>query len=142
MPMGDGAGDSSSRTVAGSSGNAATAAAEVAGDAFTAAASAQPPLEYARSSGLASVISPAVLTRAQTQLRQDSLDRSGHLQDTCHWSGRATSSVAICTGPICCGTHASMGAQNCCLGARLQIRARPFVLTEMSFSVPCNRQCP
>jgi hypothetical protein len=75
MPMGDGAGDSSSRTDAGSSGSKATAAAKVAGDAVTAAVSAQPHLEHATSSSAASALSHAVLTRAQTQLRQDSLDR-------------------------------------------------------------------
>ena len=78
--MGDGAGDSSSRTDAGSSGVAATADAEVAGDAVTAAASAQPQLEHATSSGAVSALSHAVLARAQTQLRQDSLDRSAFLK--------------------------------------------------------------
>ena len=73
--MGDGAGDSSSRTDAGSSGSKATAAAKVTGDAVIAAATAQPHLEHATSSGAASALSHAVLSRAQTQLRQESLDR-------------------------------------------------------------------
>lgn len=75
MPTGDDSVGGSSCTDAGRSRSAAAAAIEDAGDAVMAAASAQPSLEHAMASGAASAISHAALTRAQTQLRQDSLDR-------------------------------------------------------------------
>ena len=129
--MGDGFVDSSSRTDARSSRSAATAATIVAGDAVVAAASAQAPLEHARSSGAAFVLSPAMLTRAQTQtLREDSLDRSALLVNT-FVTGAVeppASQPLVHIPQLLPHTCVSPESQNDHLSARPQFQA-PFLLT-------------